>query len=193
VFKTIRILTLVRERLLGAYRFLLLLSLVHVAAISLPASAASITPPKVSVALTDGSQNPIMIVDTTSVGAQPFTIAAGVEWAVPFSNTAWAAGGDTYFGVILPGGTSVATWSPNSNGVMMLNGGYAPIARAISVVNLAPFSTTTVNGGVPLTYKFSGAEPKGLYLLFMFMVPTGVDPTDIERWTFFTTQPFFVK
>lgn len=169
------------------------LMLVLAGGAALPAAAATGVAPNVSVSLTDAGLNQVMIFDTATVGTQPFYVAGRVEWVTPFTNTSWALGADIYFGVIMPGGTTVSTWSPNNSGTVTLGSGYAPLVRASSVLNTGVLTTASLNAGKDISYRFSGNEPKGLYLLFLFMVPTGADPTDIQRWTFLTTQPFFVK
>lgn len=124
---------------------------------------------------------------------QPYYASGQVALESPFLNSQFAGGADIYFGVILPGGTTVHTWSPNSNGTVTLKSGYAPIARARSMLTTGTFNTASVNEGKSIRYALSDNEPKGLYLLFMFLVPTGTDPADIQQWSFVTMQPLYVK
>lgn len=162
---------------------------------SLPAFASSPVGPTVTVAITIGAGYPAILVDTSVPLArrEPFYAQGQVVWTEPNLDKTWAAGADIYFGVILPGGTTVDTWSPSSDGTVTLNSGYAPLVRARSVLSTGTFTTESVNAGNRISYNFSGSEAKGLYLVFLFMVPTGADPTDITQWSNVTMQPFFVK
>ncbi len=171
------------------------LASVLTAGYSTPAAAALAVAPAVTVGVTVGAGYPAMIVDTVfPLGPrEPFFVQGRVVWTEPNLDSRFAAGADIYFGVIMPGGTTVKTWSPNNAGTVAINSGYAPFVRARSVLTAGTFDTTAVNSGSPISYTFSGSETKGLYLVFLFMVPTGTDPTDIQQWSSVTMQPFFVK
>ncbi|MES2952109.1 MAG: hypothetical protein V4858_26585 [Pseudomonadota bacterium] len=157
------------------------------------AHASSVITPKTSVSVSIGGGYPVTIINTAFIGKEPLFVQGTVDWVEPFFHTAFAKGADTYFGVIWPGTTQVSTWSPDGSGAITLRSGYAPMARASSVLNPTAFSTNAMNGGLPIRYQFTGQEPKGLYLLFLFMVPTGADPSDIQNWAFLATAPFFLK
>ena len=156
-------------------------------------ASSSVITPKVSLSISIGSGSPVKIINPALIGNEPLFVQGTVDWTAPFLHRDWAAGADTYFGVIWPGTTQVSTWSPNGSGAITLRSGYAPMARASSVLNPAAFSTNAMNGGFPIRYQFTGQEPKGLYLLFLFMVPTGADPSDIDNWAFLATAPFFLR
>lgn len=163
---------------------------------SLSATASQSPPlPVITVGVADTFGDSKNFFDTSipQILNQPYYASGQVVLASPLTNSQYAAGADIYFGLILPGGTTVQTWSPNSNGPVTLKSGYAPMVRALSMLTAGTFTTASVNEGNPLRYALSGNEPKGLYLLFMFLVPTGTDPTDIQQWSFVTMQPFYVK
>lgn len=180
------------HRLLGRLAFS---ALVLTVGYSMPAAAALAVAPTVTVGVTVGAGYPAMIVDTAfPLGTrEPFFVQGRVVWTEPNLDSRFSAGVDIYFGVIMPGGTTVKTWSPNNAGTVAINNGYAPLARARSVLSAGTFDTTAVNSGNQISYTFSGGETKGLYLVFLFMVPTGTDPTDIQQWSSVSMQPFFVK
>lgn len=164
---------------------------------SLSASASSVVGPTVTVGITVGA-NPARLVDLTaadpfgSILRTPFDVLGRVVLTQPIFNTSWAAGADIYFGVVMPGQTGVYTWSPNGNGTVSLNNGYTPLVRAYPVLSASTFTTSSVNSGNLISYTFSGGEKKGLYLAFLFMMPTGTVPTDIDLSSA-TMQPFVVK
>ncbi len=174
------------------------LAVVLSAAHTLPASASSVVGPTLTVDVTVGANNPARRVDLTApdpfaiVRRTPYDVQGQVVLTQPIFNTSWAAGADIYFGVILPGQTAVYTWTPNGNGTVALNNGYTPLARAYPVLSASTFTTSSVNSGNLISYTFSGAEKKGLYLVFLFMMPTGTVPTDIDLSSA-TMQPFVVK
>ena len=157
------------------------------------AHASSPITPKTSVSVSIGAGHPVNIIPTAFTGQEPLFVQGRVDWVEPFLHTTFAKGADTYFGVIWPGTTQVSTWSPDGGGAITLRSGFAPMVRASSVLDPKAFSTNAMNGGFPIRYQFTGHEPKGLYLLFLFMVPTGADPSDIENWSFLATAPLFMK
>lgn len=162
----------------------------------MPAAASLVAnPPVATVGVFIGAGYPVGLVNISSPAAlgEPIFAQGKIVWAEPDSFIPYAAGVDIYFGVIMPGGTTAQTWSPDNTGKVTLNDGFAPIARARSVSSPGTFDTTSVNSGEPITYMFSGSEPKGLYLVFIFMVPAGADPTDVEQWGRVEMEPFYVK
>ena len=184
------------ERLRRVFRGAMWLTLALTLGTSLPAAASSSPPlPVVTVGIADTFGNSMMYFDLSipQVLNQPYYVSGQVVLTFPFPNSQYAAGADIYFGVIMPGGTTVYTWSPNSSGSVTLSSGYAPIVRARSMLTPGTFNTSSVNAGSPIKYTFSGTEPKGLYLLFTFLVPTGTDPTNIQQWFSTTMQPLFLK
>jgi hypothetical protein len=161
----------------------------------LSATASSVPLPVVTVEMADTFNYSRNFFDTAIPENinQPYYVSGQVEITTPLAHSQFASGADIYFGVILPGGTTVHTWSPNSNGTVTLKSGYAPIAKAQSLLTVGTFNTASVNGGNRIRHDLSGSETKGLYLLFMFLVPTGTDPTDIRQWSFVTMKPLYVK
>lgn len=166
---------------------------VLMASFSLPAAASSSVPgPTVTLAISDG-MNPKLIIDTAFLDKLPSFVSGQVVWTTSLAGTPWVSGADIYFGVILPGGTTVHTWSPNSNGTVTLKSGYAPLVSGRSVVDPSTFTTASANGGKDISYTFTGDEPKGLYMILLFMVGAGRNPADITNWNSVTMQPLFVK
>ncbi len=161
----------------------------------LSSTASGVPLPVVTVGMTEAGGNAMNFFDTAipAIVNQPYYVSGQVEVTTPLAHSQYAGGADIYFGVILPGGTTVQTWSSNSNGTVTLKSGYAPIAKARSLLTVGTFTTASVNGGNRIKHDLSGSETKGLYLLFMFLVPTGTDPTDIQQWSFVTMQPLYVK
>lgn len=168
---------------------------------SLPAAAVNGPSPAVSIGVYDGfGQGPFQYFDTSisQIVSQPFFPEASMTWTLGEFNKAFAGGADIYFGWIFPGGTTVYTWSPGSNGTIALNRGYSPLLRGLSVLNGGSFDTASLNTtsskiDSPFRYSFTGSEVKGLYLLLFFTVPSGTDPTNITQWSNVTLQPAFVK
>lgn len=183
------------KRLRALLRGLTCLALALPLGYSLQATAASVPLPVVTVGMADTFGDSRNFFDTAipQVVSQPYYVSGQVVVTTPFANSQYANGADMYFGVILPGGTTVLTWSPNSNGTVTLKSGYAPIAKAQSLLTTGTFTTASANGGNRIRFDFSGNESKGLYLLFMFLVPTGADPTDIQQWSFVNMQPLYLK
>ncbi len=161
----------------------------------LSATASSVPLPVVTVGMADTFGNARGFFDTAIPENinQPYYVSGQVEVTTPFVYSQYAGGADIYFGVILPGGTTVHTWSPNNNGTVTLKSGYAPLVKAQSLSTVGTFTTASVNEGNRIRFDLSGNEPKGLYLLLMFLVPTGTDPTDIQQWSFVTMKPLYLK
>lgn len=167
-------------------------ALVSIAFCALPAAASSSVPgPTVTIGITDGL-NPKLIIDTAFLDKQPSFVAGQAVWTTSLAGTPWVSGADIYFGVILPGGTSIQTWSPDSNGAVTLKNGYAPLVSGRSVVDPSTFTTASANGGKEINYTFSGGEPKGLYMVVFFLVAAGKNPADVTNWNSVTMQPLFV-
>lgn len=161
----------------------------------LSATASGVPLPVVTVGMTETGGSAMNFFDTAipAIVNQPYYVSGQVVVTTPLTNSQYANGADIYFGVILPGGTTLHTWSPNSNGTVTLKSGYAPIAKAQSLLTAGTFTTASVNGGNRIRHDLSGNDTKGLYLLFMFLVPTGADPADIQQWSFVNMQPLYMK
>lgn len=159
------------------------------------ATASGVPLPAVTVEMTETSGNAFNFFDTAipAIVNQPYYVSGQVEVTTPLAHSEFAGGADIYFGVILPGGTTIHTWSPNSNGTVTLKSGFAPLAKARSLLTVGTFTTASVNGGNRIRHDLSGSETNGLYLLFMFLVPTGTDPTEIRQWSFVTMKPLYLK
>lgn len=91
---------------------------------------------------------------------------------------------DIYFGVQSPDRGKVWTWAPNQDGIVTLNEGIVPFARASKAGRLSTGS---------IEHIFTGSEPSGMYLIFMVMVTSGGDPTDSGQWIRVGMSPFFFK
>lgn len=193
--KLMQVMPLFAKRLRRVLRGLTCWVLVLPLGYSLSATASSVPLPVVTVGMTETGGNAFNFFDTTipAIVNQPYYVSGQVEVTTPLAHSEYGGGADIYFGVILPGGTTVHTWSLNSNGTVTLKSGYAPIAKAQSLLTVGTFTTASVNGGNRIRHDLSGSETKGLYLLFMFLVPTGTDPTDIRQWSFVTMKPLYVK
>ena len=76
---------------------------------------------------------------------------------------------DVYVGVLLPGG-QIVSWVPDSERAE-LKEGLAPYREDVS-----DRSFTLNTPTVAPEYTFTGNEPFGLYLVFVFVVPHGGDP-----------------
>lgn len=113
-----------------------------------------------------------------------YSVQAGFEWSreeSPWQFTSGIAGSDVYVGVLSPERDKIWTWTQHSD-EFTLNDGYVPFAQATTV---GTFFTGLID------YKFSGNEPKGMYLLFLILVGPGSDPSDVYNWQAVGSQPFF--
>ena len=128
-------------------------------------------------------------IEPADVGKYPYIFSGAVSW--PEHGVLYPQGADVYFGVLLPGGTSVRSWAP-VNGVITQVPGFTPFARGISNSALfQPFADS--NARKPISHIFDGTEPKGLYFVFLILVRPGADPNDSRQWGQVATQPFVVK
>lgn len=179
------------QRLLNRWACLMF---VLAAGYAMPAAAGLVLAPTLTVDVTVGSGYPAGLTDISPpVSREPFFAQGKIVLTVPVYDTGYAAGVDIYFGVIMPGGTRVKTWSPDNTGKITLNDGFAPIARAYSVSSPGTFDTRSANSGELITYTFNGSEEKGLYLVFIHMVPTGTVLIDVYGCAGAEMHPFFVK
>lgn len=157
-----------------------------IASFSLPATAASGPLGPTVSAWISFDNSTTLNVSSTNVG--PYTFGGLVSW--PENTPVYANGADVYFGILMPGGTSVYSWT-TQNGVATLVPGYVPFARAISnKTTFQPFASTTQ---LPITYSLNGTEAKGLYFAFLILVAPGADANDSRQWSHVSMQPFFVK
>jgi hypothetical protein len=136
--------------------------------------------------------------NNSSLMREPHNVSGSIDLDYPVPAYIFPAGVDIYFGVFLPGGAEVATWSPNAEGGTIKGGvtlkkGYAPLVRSKSLAAAFTLDAYTVNGNWPILYKFAGTETKGLYMLFMFMVEAGQNPANVKSWMSVSTAPFFVE
>lgn len=162
------------------------MALASAACFLLPAAATSGPPGPTLSTWVSFDNSTVLNVSSTNVG--PYTFGGIVTW--PENTPVYANGADVYFGVLMPGGTSVYSWT-TQNGVATLVPGYVPFARAIS--NKTTFQPFANNAQLPVTYSLNGTEAKGLYFVFLILMSPGADPNDSRQWGQVSTQPFFVK
>ncbi|QTN28272.1 hypothetical protein HZ993_24100 [Rhodoferax sp. AJA081-3] len=157
---------------------------------ALPALATSSVPrPVLSTWVTTPYLTPALNIEPVHVGKLPYAFGALIAW--PERDIVYTKGADVYFGILLPGGSSVLSWTVQ-NGVPTLVPGYVPFARAIpNTGNFQPFAVNRT--GYPLTYTFNGTEPKGLYFAYLILTYPGADPNDSRQWNQVSTHPFVVK
>lgn len=160
------------------------------ACLSLPVYATSSPPsPTVYASLTSPYLTTTSNIEPEHAGKYPYVFRGIVTW--PERDMVYTKGADVYFGILLPGGASVMSWTIQ-NGVTTLVPGYVPFARAIP--NTVVFQAFDNNKwGAPINYTFSGSEPKGLYFVYLILTAPGADPNDSRQWRQVSTHPFVVK
>ena len=95
---------------------------------------------------------------------------------------------DIYFGAIAPGGERIS-WIMQ-DGVLSIVPGFAAILGNHSYTAERKYSSEL---NLRVRYKFSGAEPKGMYTLFVLIVPKDKDPNDPLNWYGAALSPLFLK
>lgn len=130
-----------------------------------------------------------MNIEPEHVGKLPYAFYGVVTW--PERDSVYTKGADVYFGILLPGGASVMSWTVQNEATTLVPG-YVPFARAIP--NNALFQAFYNNrDGQAITYTFNGTEPKGLYFVYLILTSPGADPSDSRQWRQVSTHPFVVK
>jgi hypothetical protein len=121
----------------------------------------------------------------------------GVEHELAFSmrgelDSAWKSihgdKVDLYFGAIAPGGQWIS-WS-FQDGRLQSVPGFKPILRD-HIYTPEETSSSQLNRGV--RYQFTGMEPKGLYTLYLVIVPAGRDPQNPINWYAAGMSPLFLE
>ena len=163
------------------------LSLMSLSLIALPAANATSTvaTPEVKVFVRDVVLSGL---GTDQIFVVPAAPARPLAFGASVARTLGSLPCDVYFGVIVPGGR-VFTWIPKVGGGAVLVAGMSPVARAIADTT---FQTSSAFAGDP-QYTFSEGDIKGLYSLFVLLVPPGADPSDARRWTWVTTVPLMFQ
>jgi hypothetical protein len=157
--------------------------------LALPAWGTSSPPsPKVYAEISSPYLTIARNVEPRDFGKYAYTFHGVVSW--PEHDVMYPQGADVYFGILMPGGTSVQSWTLK-DGVVTLVPGFVPFARAIP--NTTLFQAFADSSQRPITRVFQDTDPKGLHFVFLILVSPGADPNDSRQWREVSTQPFVVK
>ena len=95
---------------------------------------------------------------------------------------------DLYFGAIAPGGQWIS-WTFQDGGLQVVPD-FTPILRDHLYT---PEEKNSSQLNVRVRYKFTGAEPKGMYTLYLVIVPAGRDPKNPNNWYGAGMSPLFLE
>ncbi|HQS64714.1 MULTISPECIES: hypothetical protein [unclassified Acidovorax] len=95
---------------------------------------------------------------------------------------------DIYFGAIAPSGERIS-WIIQ-DGVLIIVPGFTAILRDHSYTAERKYSSEL---NLRVRYTFTGAEPKGMYTLFVLIVPKDKDPNDPLNWYGAALSPLFLE
>lgn len=93
---------------------------------------------------------------------------------------------DVYFGVLTPGGR-VFSWSPGA-GAPNLQEGLFPVGQGITATEIS----SALLGSNP-EYTFPPGHEIGIYSVFCFLLPAGVDPRSPRSWINASMSPVVVS
>jgi len=110
----------------------------------------------------------------------PYSFYASADWSPAGQKV---VSGDIYFGILSPDRQQVWTFAPDENGIG-IHLGYMPY-EADSL------NESFISEGI--SYTFTGNEPRGMYLMFLIKVNTGLDPSNPKNWRNIRTHPFFYE